>query len=199
MGRRRPRRLYYGLIIGAIGVAFLQPGSPRAQQAPAAKAISRRLRQRSRRLRQIPARRHTLGRRPARRVMRTFTPAGEKSALEADVQGRGDRQARLRSLPRAWEVTLTAAVTRPRYSPSKVHRRKEITSRCLDCHAGGTQHMSAINSVHLRNDVSCISCHSPHHARESQFLLVKSQPELCYSCHLAAKSAVRHALPSSRE
>jgi len=65
---------------------------------------------------------------------------------------------------------------------------QEISSRCLDCHAGGTQHMSAINSVHLRNDVSCISCHSPHHARESQFLLIKSQPELCYSCHLQQKA-----------
>ncbi len=65
---------------------------------------------------------------------------------------------------------------------------QEISSRCLDCHAGGTQHMSAINSVHLRNDVSCISCHSPHHAKESQFLLVKSQPELCFSCHLQQKA-----------
>jgi len=65
---------------------------------------------------------------------------------------------------------------------------QEISARCLDCHAGGTQHMSAINSVHLRNDVSCLSCHSPHHPKESQFLLVKSQPELCYSCHLPQKA-----------
>jgi len=55
---------------------------------------------------------------------------------------------------------------------------REINSRCLDCHAGGPQHMNALNSEHTRNDVSCISCHSPHHAKESEFLLVKSQPEL---------------------
>jgi DmsE family decaheme c-type cytochrome len=65
---------------------------------------------------------------------------------------------------------------------------KEINGRCLTCHAGGTQHMSAINSLHSKNDVACTSCHSPHHAKEAQFLLVKSQPELCYSCHLQQKA-----------
>jgi DmsE family decaheme c-type cytochrome len=47
--------------------------------------------------------------------------------------------------------------------------------------------MAAIDSLHAKNDVSCISCHSPHHSTESQFLLVKAQPELCYSCHLEQK------------
>jgi DmsE family decaheme c-type cytochrome len=44
--------------------------------------------------------------------------------------------------------------------------------------------MNALNSEHTKNDVSCISCHSPHHAETRQYLLVKAQPELCYSCHL---------------
>jgi DmsE family decaheme c-type cytochrome len=65
---------------------------------------------------------------------------------------------------------------------------KEIDARCLGCHAGGTQHMNAINSEHARNEVSCIACHSPHHSKDSDFMLVKSQPELCYSCHLAKKA-----------
>lgn len=65
---------------------------------------------------------------------------------------------------------------------------KEIDARCMECHAGGTQHMNAINSVHAKNDVSCIACHSPHHGNESNFLLVKSQPELCYTCHLAKRA-----------
>jgi DmsE family decaheme c-type cytochrome len=64
----------------------------------------------------------------------------------------------------------------------------EIDNRCMTCHAGGTQHMNAINSEHARNEVSCIACHSPHHGKDSDFLLVKSQPELCYSCHLAKKA-----------
>ena len=65
---------------------------------------------------------------------------------------------------------------------------QEINEHCMTCHAGGTQHMNALNSVHTRNDVSCISCHSPHHAATQEFLLVKSQPQLCYSCHLAKKA-----------
>ena len=65
---------------------------------------------------------------------------------------------------------------------------KEINGRCMTCHVGGTQHMNAINSLHTQNNVSCISCHSPHHAKTKEFLLVKAQPELCYSCHLQQKS-----------
>jgi DmsE family decaheme c-type cytochrome len=64
----------------------------------------------------------------------------------------------------------------------------EINERCMTCHAGGAEHMNAINSVHTQNDVSCISCHSPHHAESKEFLLTKSQPELCYSCHAQQKA-----------
>ena len=65
---------------------------------------------------------------------------------------------------------------------------KEINDRCLTCHAGGQQHMNALNSEHEKNGVSCISCHSPHHAETKEFLLAKSQPELCYTCHLNKKA-----------
>jgi DmsE family decaheme c-type cytochrome len=65
---------------------------------------------------------------------------------------------------------------------------KEINDQCLECHAGGTQHMNALNSVHAKNGVSCIACHSPHHSVTKEFMLVKAQPELCYSCHLAKKA-----------
>jgi DmsE family decaheme c-type cytochrome len=69
----------------------------------------------------------------------------------------------------------------------KDHSAKQIDDRCLTCHASGTQHMNAINSEHAKSGVSCISCHSPHHAQTQEFLLVKAQPELCYSCHLQQK------------
>ena len=65
---------------------------------------------------------------------------------------------------------------------------KEINARCMSCHAGGRQHMNAINSIHTQNNVSCISCHSPHHAKTKEFLLKAAQPELCYSCHLQQKA-----------
>src|ERR1700728_1815659 len=46
----------------------------------------------------------------------------------------------------------------------KDHSTKDINDRCLTCHASGTEHMNAVNSLHRQSDVSCISCHSPHHA-----------------------------------
>src|ERR1700678_3514650 len=68
------------------------------------------------------------------------------------------------------------------------HSSKEINAQCLTCHAGGTQHMNAINSEHSKNNVSCTSCHSPHHPETKEFLLIQAQPALCYSCHLDKKA-----------
>lgn len=65
---------------------------------------------------------------------------------------------------------------------------KQIADRCLTCHAGSTEHAHALNSVHTQNGVSCISCHSPHHAQTKEFLLIKAQPALCYACHLSKKA-----------
>ena len=66
--------------------------------------------------------------------------------------------------------------------------RAESNSRCLSCHSNDTEQAHFASSVHASNDVGCIDCHSPHHARESQFLLVESQPKLCYGCHTATKA-----------
>ncbi|MGB9245353.1 MAG: DmsE family decaheme c-type cytochrome, partial [Candidatus Acidiferrales bacterium] len=65
---------------------------------------------------------------------------------------------------------------------------KDINARCLTCHAGGPQHMNTINSEHAKNDVSCTSCHSSHHPETNEFLLKKSEPQLCYGCHLQQKA-----------
>jgi DmsE family decaheme c-type cytochrome len=67
------------------------------------------------------------------------------------------------------------------------HSPKEINDRCLTCHASSVEHMNATNSLHRQNEVSCTSCHSPHHAQTREALLVKAQPELCYGCHLQQK------------
>lgn len=63
----------------------------------------------------------------------------------------------------------------------------EITARCLQCHQYGEEHSNFLRSAHSTNGVTCTDCHSPHHAQEAQFLLVKAQPALCYSCHLDIK------------
>ncbi|PYV90785.1 MAG: hypothetical protein DMG90_08710 [Acidobacteria bacterium] len=64
---------------------------------------------------------------------------------------------------------------------------EQVSKRCLGCHEYGEEHANFDRSQHNLNDVSCISCHSPHHAKEKQFLLVNKQPELCYGCHTDIK------------
>ncbi|HEY7615791.1 MAG TPA: DmsE family decaheme c-type cytochrome [Terriglobales bacterium] len=75
---------------------------------------------------------------------------------------------------------------------SKIFRFKDVTAeevseRCLGCHEYGEEHANFSRSQHNTNDVSCIACHSPHHAREAQFLLVNKQPDLCFGCHTDVK------------
>jgi DmsE family decaheme c-type cytochrome len=64
---------------------------------------------------------------------------------------------------------------------------KEISERCLGCHTYGEEHSNYARSAHLQNNVSCIDCHSPHHAKEDQHLMKEKQPQLCYGCHLETK------------
>lgn len=64
----------------------------------------------------------------------------------------------------------------------------ETSARCLDCHAANQQQSNYGRSAHLRSNVGCIDCHSPHAAKESQFILKKKSPELCYSCHADIKA-----------
>jgi DmsE family decaheme c-type cytochrome len=65
---------------------------------------------------------------------------------------------------------------------------EKITERCLSCHETGKQQMNFARSVHAENNLNCLDCHSIHHSQATEFLLVKSQPQLCYSCHLEKKA-----------
>lgn len=65
---------------------------------------------------------------------------------------------------------------------------QQTSARCLRCHQYTEEHGNYDRSMHLANGVACIDCHSPHHARESQFLMKTKAPELCYSCHLDVKA-----------
>lgn len=64
----------------------------------------------------------------------------------------------------------------------------EVNTRCLTCHASGPTRLNSANSFHRQNQVSCIDCHSPHHSKTKENLLVKPMPELCISCHTQQKS-----------
>jgi DmsE family decaheme c-type cytochrome len=75
----------------------------------------------------------------------------------------------------------------------KIVRFKDLTpqqasARCLTCHGDGEGQVHFNRSAHASNDVGCLDCHSPHHAKEVHRLLVRSQPELCYQCHTATKA-----------
>jgi len=65
---------------------------------------------------------------------------------------------------------------------------REISMRCLKCHEYGEEHSNFQRSQHSDNQVSCINCHSPHHAKESQYLLVARQRDLCFSCHTEVRA-----------
>jgi DmsE family decaheme c-type cytochrome len=58
---------------------------------------------------------------------------------------------------------------------------------CLDCHESGPDHENFQRSAHLLNNVGCTSCHSVHHPKRVEKLLINTQPVLCYSCHLETK------------
>jgi len=66
--------------------------------------------------------------------------------------------------------------------------KKEANARCLSCHGEKHEQRHFSASAHASNDVGCVDCHSPHHAKEPEHLLVSAQPKLCYGCHVTAKA-----------
>src|SRR6516225_2928529 len=63
----------------------------------------------------------------------------------------------------------------------------DASRRCLDCHEFREEHSNFMRSEHLKNNVSCLSCHSIHKPTVERRLLKAPQPQLCYSCHLTVK------------
>ena len=70
----------------------------------------------------------------------------------------------------------------------KTLSKNEANGRCLSCHGAKHEQRRFAASSHNNNDVGCIDCHSPHHAKGSEHLLARAQPDLCYGCHTSAKS-----------
>ena len=65
---------------------------------------------------------------------------------------------------------------------------QKVNTICLICHGDKHEQRHFSASVHGNSGIGCIDCHSPHHAREAQHLLVRAQPDLCYGCHTSAKA-----------
>jgi DmsE family decaheme c-type cytochrome len=65
---------------------------------------------------------------------------------------------------------------------------QQTSARCLRCHQDSHEQNNFARSAHLQSGVSCNDCHSPHHAKESEFLLKEAAPKLCYTCHLDVRA-----------
>lgn len=61
---------------------------------------------------------------------------------------------------------------------------KESSETCLRCHSKSLARSNIHRSIHTRNDVGCVQCHSIHKSTTPKFLLAKAEPELCYGCHV---------------
>ena len=66
-------------------------------------------------------------------------------------------------------------------------KSEDITRRCLSCHESKVEQREFMRSPHNQNGTSCTGCHSVHHSKH-EYLLVSTQPELCYSCHREQKA-----------
>jgi DmsE family decaheme c-type cytochrome len=65
---------------------------------------------------------------------------------------------------------------------------KQSTDTCLRCHAESLARSNIHRSMHIRNDVGCVQCHSIHKSATPKFLLAKAEPELCYGCHVDVRA-----------
>jgi DmsE family decaheme c-type cytochrome len=62
-----------------------------------------------------------------------------------------------------------------------------ITERCMTCHGSSLEQQHFEQSVHNENGITCTNCHSIHHS-QLEYLLVKKQTALCFSCHAEQRS-----------
>lgn len=57
---------------------------------------------------------------------------------------------------------------------------------CLSCHQGGHR-VDWQGSVHEREDVACVSCHTVH-AEHDPVMSAREQPQVCAQCHRAVRA-----------
>jgi DmsE family decaheme c-type cytochrome len=83
---------------------------------------------------------------------------------------------------------------------TSIHRLKTMkpgaaSEICLGCHKGGEQFYWE-HGAHARNDVSCVKCHSIHHAKTEPggpMLTAATATEMCVGCHKSQKLAMQRS------
>lgn len=66
----------------------------------------------------------------------------------------------------------------------------EASQRCLACHSNQSNRAFWEGGAHEIAQVGCLSCHSVHHAKTAERLLVaRSERETCFTCHTDQRKA----------
>jgi DmsE family decaheme c-type cytochrome len=74
----------------------------------------------------------------------------------------------------------------------KTASAEEASAACVQCHKSGEQ-LNWDHSAHARNDVSCVKCHSIHHAKNEgagPMLTATDVNKLCITCHTDKRTAL---------
>lgn len=67
----------------------------------------------------------------------------------------------------------------------------QANESCLQCHARDRKHDTWRGSQHDRKDISCLTCHSAHHARSPEMMLARLNVEdTCLGCHTDKRKAL---------
>lgn len=67
----------------------------------------------------------------------------------------------------------------------------QVNATCLNCHSRDRTHQEWRGSAHDRKDMSCTSCHTEHHPKSPEKMLVKrTEQELCVTCHADRRKAI---------
>lgn len=59
----------------------------------------------------------------------------------------------------------------------------EINKTCLSCHADSNTQAGGPTSLHRKENMGCMECHSIHESKQKQYLLAGSMDQVCESCH----------------
>ena len=66
---------------------------------------------------------------------------------------------------------------------------REVSKKCLTCHAKTEAHAGGPTSLHGKNQLACTECHSVHQPKESLHLLTEKSDPLCITCHKEMQAA----------
>lgn len=80
----------------------------------------------------------------------------------------------------------------PFFAPKSPATVQQANAVCLSCHKGNKQFTAWHGSVHQREDIACVSCHTIH-ATHDPILTKAEQPQVCVKCHTDIRNDIHKA------